>query len=110
MKFNTISFAFFAMLSSIGMASAQVASGPSHGPISWMPYDLHSGMSYFYGMAVADFDKDGKEEIAFADSFAASRNLHRSRDALVYIQSQDVGSELIYRADFSFHPNPNPNP
>lgn len=105
-------FRIFALIACMIFPAAAFgqASGPSHGPLSWMQYDLHSGMSYFYGMAVADFDQDGQQEIAFADSFAVSRDMHRSRDALIYLNSNSGGSEMIYREDFSFHPNPNPNP
>jgi len=78
--------------------------------LAWTPYDVH-GMSYFYGMAVADFDKDGRQEVAYADSLAATRKMGRSSDALVYQSNLETSQELIFREDFSWHPaNSSPNP
>jgi len=76
---------------------------------AWTSYNVH-GMSYFYGMAVADFDKDGHVDLAYADSLAASR-LIRPANAIVYLNNMHQGLREIYVEDFSWHPkNPSPSP
>lgn len=75
---------------------------------SWMPYDVHSGMSYMYGMVAADFNKDGVEEVAYADSTAASRTMLRAFGSGIYLNSAATGAKKIYEEDFSWHPHPYP--
>lgn len=76
---------------------------------AWTPYNVH-GMSYFYGMAVADFDKDGNVDVAYSDSLSNSRRI-RPANAIIYLNNMNQGLRKIYTEDFSWHPNnPAPNP
>lgn len=87
---------------------ALISSGAYAG--SWVPYDVHGGMSYFYGMVVADFGSG--EKVAYADSLSASRQMKRSDDALIYLNDIDTGPVAIFTEDMSFHratPYPNPH-
>lgn len=71
-----------------------------------MPYDVHSNMSYFYGMVVGDFYNDGQPAIAYADSFTSQRAMMRhDKDAVVYLNTLDKGSVEIFREDMSFAPS-----
>lgn len=76
--------------------------------LKWTPYDIHSGMSYFYGMAVGDFGL-GRNEVAYADSLALSRNMMRNDYALVYLENS-AARRMVYQEDMGFHPHPYPNP
>lgn len=81
-----------------------------HAAWAWTPYAVHGG-SYFYGFAVADFDKDGNPDVAYADSLAATRAI-RPSDAIIYLNNMNQGLRKIYTEDFSWHPNntaPNPH-
>ena len=88
------------------MPSPGGSSSPTPGQISWMPYDVHSNMSYFYGMVVGDFYNDGQPAIAYADSFTSQRAMMRhDKDAVVYLNTLDKGSVEIFREDMSFAPS-----
>lgn len=75
----------------------------------WTPYDVHGGMSYMYGMVVADFGAG--EKVAYADSLATSRKMRRNDYAMVYLNDIDTGPVEIFQEDMGFHPTkPFPNP
>lgn len=44
-------------------------------PFRFTQYDLKTGMRYSYGMAVADYDCDGKHDVSMFDSYTLTRRL-----------------------------------
>jgi hypothetical protein len=56
------------MIRILCILAALFAASPA---FAWTPYAVHGG-SYFYGFAVADFDKDGNPDVAYVDSLAAT--------------------------------------
>jgi hypothetical protein len=56
-------------------------------PVLFERYDLASGLSYVYGFAIADFDCNGRHDVAFFDSFSGEREAMRlERGAIGFIQ------------------------
>jgi len=64
--------------------------------LSFIRYDIASGMSYSYGFSVADFDGDGHPDISYFDSYGSSRaHLRTTVGAIGHIMWNNGDQEII---------------
>jgi hypothetical protein len=76
-------------------------------PIQFIPYDIASGFSYSYGFSVDDYDRDGKPDISFFDSWVHLRTDWRPTPGAIGYMQWNAGDRetIVANEKFDYSPS-----